>query len=111
MKRKILGEWYGTKTIPLIASGECRITFREDGSAKADGKVKIFGEKMNVCEDGLCWEHCGENRFTGRYGDYQIEFLLTDGCLRTTVNPYRMGAVKNPRYDMNIPLEMKRIRA
>lgn len=110
MKKKILGEWYGTKTIPLVASGECRIIFREDGTAKADGTVKILGEKMTVCKDGLCWEHRGENRFTGTYEDYQIDFILTDGRIKTTINPYRMGAVKNPRYDMNIPLEMKQIR-
>ena len=37
MKKRILGEWHGTKTIPLLASGECSIVFREDGTAKADG--------------------------------------------------------------------------
>lgn len=110
MKKKILGEWYGTKTIPLLASGECKIIFREDGTAKADGMVKILGEKMTVCTDRLCWEHCGENRFSGVYGDYRLEFILEGGVIKTTVNPYKMGAVSNPRYDMNIPLEMKRIR-
>lgn len=110
MKKKILGEWYGTKTIPLLASGECKIIFREDGTAKADGMVKILGEKMTVCTDRLCWEHCGENRFSGVYGDYRLEFILEGWVIKTTVNPYKMGAVSNPRYDMNIPLEMKRIR-
>jgi len=110
MKKKILGEWYGTKTIPLLASGECKIIFREDGTAKADGMVRILGEKMTVCTDRLCWEHCGENRFSGVYGDYRLEFILEGGVIKTTVNPYKMGAVSNPRYDMNIPLEMKRIR-
>ena len=111
MKKRILGEWHGTKTIPLLASGECSIVFREDGIAKADGQVKILGEKMRVCKDGLCWEHCGDNRFIGTYDNYRLEFILDGSVIKTTVNPYRMGAVSNPRYDMNIPLEMKRRKA
>lgn len=110
MKQKILGEWHGTKSIPLLASGECRLIFREDGTAKADARVKILGDKMTICKDGLCWTHCGGNRFSGSYEDYTIEFVLDGGVIRTTVNPYRMGAVSNPRYDMNIPVEMRRIR-
>ena len=109
MKRKILGEWYGTKTIPFLASGECRLIFHEDGRAKADGKVKILGDSMTVCTDEICWRHCEENRFVGTYGNYQLEFILAGEVIKTTVNPYRLGAVKNPRYDMNIPLEMKRL--
>ena len=108
MRNKILGEWYGRKTIPLLASGECRIIFCEDGTAKADGKVKILGDNMNVSADEITWEHCGDNRFVGKYRDYQIEFIIQNGCLKTTVNPYKLGAVTNPKYDMNIPLEMKR---
>ena len=108
MKKKILGEWYGRKTIPLLASGECRIIFCEDGTAKADGKVKILGDNMNVSADEITWEHCGENRFIGKYRDCRIEFVFQNGCLKTTVNPYKLGAVTNPKYDMNIPLEMKR---
>ena len=110
MKKKILGEWYGTKSIPLLASGECRLLFREDGTAKAEGKVKVLGEKMAISTDSLSWEHCGENRFSGTYGTYRLEFILDGSVIKTTVNPYRMGAVSNPRYDMNIPLEMKRIK-
>ena len=106
--KRILGEWHGRKTIPLLASGECIITFCEDGTAKANGKVKILGDAMNVSADDICWEHCGENRFVGKYRDYQIEFIIQNGCLKTTVNPYKLGAVTNPKYDMNIPLEMKR---
>ena len=53
MRNKILGEWYGRKTIPLLASGECRIIFCEDGTAKADGKVKILGDTMNVSADDI----------------------------------------------------------
>ena len=108
MRNKILGEWYGRKTIPLLASGECRIIFCEDGTAKADGKVKILGDNMEVSADDITWEHCGENRFVGKYRDYHIEFIIQNGCLKTTVNPYKLGAVTNPKYDMNIPLEMKR---
>ena len=108
MKKKILGEWYGTKSIPFLASGECTIIFHEDGKAEADGKVKILGDSLKVCTDDICGRHAEENRFVGTYGDYQLEFILTNGVIKTTVNPYRMGAVKNPRYDMNIPLEMKR---
>ena len=106
--KRILGEWHGRKTIPLLASGECIITFCEDGTAKADGKVKILGDTLNVSADDIFWEHCGENRFIGKYRDYQIEFIIQNGCLKTTVNPYKLGAVTNPKYDMNIPLEMKR---
>ena len=108
MRNKILGEWYGRKTIPLLASGECRIIFCEDGTAKADGKVKILGDNMEVSADDITWEHCGENRFVGKYRDYHIEFIIQNGCLKTTVNPYKLGAVTNPKYDMNIPLEIKR---
>ena len=106
--KRILGEWHGRKTIPLLASGECIITFCEDGTAKADGKVKILGDPLNVSADDICREHCGENRVVGQYSDYQIEFIIQNGCLKTTVNPYKLGAVTNPKYDMNIPLEMKR---
>ena len=63
---------------------------------------------MEVSADDITWEHCGENRFVGKYRDYHIEFIIQNGCLKTTVNPYKLGAVTNPKYDMNIPLEMKR---
>lgn len=110
MKTKILGEWHGSKTIPLLASGECTILFREDGTAKAVGCVKVLGETLNVDADNLCWEHCEGNKFTGTYEDYQLEFVLSGTKIQTTVNPYRMKAVDNKRFDINVPIEMKRVR-
>ncbi|MDO5846074.1 MAG: hypothetical protein Q4Q04_04025 [Methanocorpusculum sp.] len=108
----ILGTWHGVKTIPLLASGACTITFLEDKTARVAGKLHVFGHENDIRVDDLRWNPLGNNRYLGSYGEHELPFVLNaQGTLISArVNPYKLGAVDNPRFNVEIPLDLRRVR-
>lgn len=107
----ILGTWHGVKTIPLLASGACTITFLSDKTARADGRLHVFGHENNICVDDLHWNALGNNHYVGTYEGRELPFLLNSQgtIISTRINPYKLGAVANPRFNVEIPFDLRRV--
>ncbi len=108
---RIVGTWHGTKNSPGLASGVCTITFHANKTAKASGKLHVFGRENTIAVDELSWTQVGTNRYVGAYEGHELVFSLNaqGTVILARVNPYKLGAVDNPRFNIDIPVDLRRV--
>lgn len=105
----ILGTWHGSKNIPFLASGKCVITFHEDNTARASGKVHALGKDFNV-DETITWKNIGGGNYIGSYGDYQLGFSMNpEGTqVQTVFNAYKLGLMSSSVYNQDITITLYR---
>ena len=105
----IVGTWYGSKSIPFIASGIGEVTVEEDGTAFAHLDVKALGKNHHFEIDTLKWEKMDDGTYFGSYNEKRVALHVSGDTLKATLNPYNIGLTTTQRLNINIPFELKRI--
>ncbi|MDO5843619.1 MAG: hypothetical protein Q4Q53_00530 [Methanocorpusculum sp.] len=111
---KIVGTWKGLKSVPFLASGEFTITFLKDNTARASGSLRLLGQTHKISVDTIFWLNKGENNYVGEYDgepDKKVGFSLdkVGNRIMANINPYKLGVVNNPRFNMDISVDLHRV--
>ena len=107
---KIAGLWKGQKAIPFIGSGEGTVSIAEDGSAKGCCIVHFMGKEHRFHADTIFIKPLGQGKYTGTYLGKTLELSLSSSgkVMFIRVNPFKLGIVNNPRFNVNFPIQLTR---
>ena len=107
---KIAGLWKAQKAIPFVGSGEGTVFISTDGMARGCGVLHIFGKNHHFHADTIHIVPQGHGIYTATYLGKTVELSLSSSgkLIHIIVNPYKMGIVSSERFNLNIPVELKR---
>lgn len=107
---KIAGLWKGQKAIPFVGSGEGTVSISADGSAKGCCIVHFMGKDHRFQADTIHIEPLGQGKYTGTYLGKTVELSLSSSgnVLFIRVNPFKLGIVDNPKFNLYFPIQLTR---
>jgi len=104
----IEGTWYGSKSIPFLASGSGEVTVIEDGTASAIINAKVLGKDHHLTVSDIHWTKEDDGSYTGSYKGKIVPFHLNGNKITAVFNPYRSGLTTSSILNINIPFELTR---
>lgn len=109
---KIAGLWKAQKAIPFVGSGEGTVAISGDGFAKGCCVLHFRGKDHHFHADTIHIEPLGQGKYAATYLGKTIELSLNSAgnVMFIRVNPFRLGLVDNPKFNLNVPIQLNKVK-